>query len=193
MSIWWVKWRSFDFKTLHRCTADLHSIDSKPYSQDDILYLYKNIERISKVDLLLPTKHKYLNINGKITKIRFMKISKISSLIQLKKSYPRQILILRQYMVIQHFEIFSTWQKKSGVLIDPRGKFGNALIYGDPYYDFSKLHTLLRGVMIYLIKNWIDNFLWNEYYLALPMSNYSRHSNTVMIYLIRSDYNWFMP
>jgi len=123
----------------------LHKKTEKPFDKIDSekVYFDKTYNRIEKVHSLLPyNKSDSLTINGKKCKNLFKDFNTFI-LDDLKP-----FLISNKFTVIHGDPTFSnslvdkylrTW------LIDPRGYFAQAGVWGDPFYDFAKVYFSAIG------------------------------------------------
>jgi GTP:adenosylcobinamide-phosphate guanylyltransferase len=123
----------------------LHKKTEKPFDKTDSekVYFDKTYNRIEKVHSLLPyNKSDSLTINGKKCRNLFKDFNTFI-LDDLKP-----FLISNKFTVIHGDPTFSnslvdkylrTW------LIDPRGYFAQAGVWGDPFYDFAKVYFSAIG------------------------------------------------
>ena len=122
---------------------ELHNLDSVDADLDSIksVYIDKTFDRIKNIQNLIPfANNKYIEINGKKCRnVYFYKDELISKLNDIK---------VEKFHFIHGDCTFSNIMLKNDtqpVLIDPRGYFGNTLLYGDVNYDFAKLYYSVVG------------------------------------------------
>lgn len=104
-------------------------------------YITKTFDRIDKIQHLVPfAENEYIVINGiKCRNVFFYKDLLIEKLNQIK---------VDNFCLIHGDCTFSNImlnKNENPVLIDPRGYFGDTLLYGDPNYDWAKLYYSIVG------------------------------------------------
>ena len=122
---------------------NLHSlseIDVDMKSVEDS-YITKTFNRIDKIQNLVPFGNdKYITINGKKCRnVFFYRDLLIEKLKQIK---------VEKFCLIHGDCTFSNMmldKNNNPILIDPRGYFGDTLLYGDPDYDWAKLYYSVVG------------------------------------------------
>ena len=123
---------------------ELHSLGSSEvdyYSLQNNYYT-KTIERINKVRDLIPfANDKYIRINGKQYKNVFFYKDAFKRLIE-EKLYDTKFVLIHGDCTFSNSLIDD---KLNITFIDPRGYFGDVLLYGDEYYDWAKLYYSICG------------------------------------------------
>jgi GTP:adenosylcobinamide-phosphate guanylyltransferase len=122
----------------------LHSLELRPGNNRDIYQTYyqKTFSRVEKIRNLVPfASRPEIVINGIACKNPLFQKKAVSGRI-------KQSFFDSSFCFIHGDSTFSNMIVKpdlSIVLIDPRGYFGDTLVYGDPLYDWSKLYYSLKG------------------------------------------------
>lgn len=112
--------------------------------EDDVYetYFNKTLDRLNKVRELVPFNEKEtIDINNKRYKNPFSHINRIKSLIG--EFMPSHFTLIHGDITMSNM-IFEEKTNKV-FFIDPRGYFGNSLLYGDPDYDWAKLYYSVIG------------------------------------------------
>ena len=105
-------------------------------------YYSKTIERISKVRDLIPfTNEKEIFINGIKCKNIFFYKNDFKKLIE-ENLYDTNFSIIHGDCTFSNTLIDNNFNI---TFIDPRGYFGDLLLYGDEYYDWAKLYYSIKG------------------------------------------------
>lgn len=113
------------------------SIKSEEYSYIDT-YINKTFNRLDKVYDLVPfAKNEYIKINGKICRNIFYNKDLVSELVM--KYFPSEFKFIHGDCTFSNIML----ENNKPVLIDPRGYFGDKLLYGDAAYDWAKLYYSL--------------------------------------------------
>lgn len=157
-----------------RAIRALHDLGSTASSDEDIktMYFDKTVSRIEKVKQLLPINAERLVINGKSVANIFN--DKYSPLLQYAEAYIKSTNPSTFALIHGDPTFSNTIYRKSNqttYLIDPRGSFGTAGIYGDHYYDYAKL--------LYSCKGNYDNF--NSKRFTLSQNELDPHVYTVSV------------
>jgi GTP:adenosylcobinamide-phosphate guanylyltransferase/aminoglycoside phosphotransferase len=124
---------------------NIHSIHSKTRAFSEILNMYINkpLDRFNLVNDLIPfSTSDYIKINGILCKNIVKDIHKFE--IYFKNFYSEEF----ESKVIHGDPTLSNIlfdEKLKPYFIDPRGNFGNLIIYGDEYYDYAKVYYSLFG------------------------------------------------
>ncbi|QNI83935.1 mobA-like NTP transferase domain protein [Synechococcus sp. PROS-7-1] len=169
----------------------VHKFDSVPSKQDDIInvYLEKTLHRVHKVQKLLPIEPTNICINGKnyINPLCSNNLSDFRSIIL--SSFANHC---DQFVPIHGDPTFSNTiitNDRNCYFIDPRGKFGSSLVYGDSYYDYAKILYSVEGAYDLFNKNNYTVFVTSsdEYTLYLPRSAYSQYSELIYNQVDRPD------
>jgi len=149
---------------------DLFSKFKKELSYEDYVDMYytKTIKRlntlenygIEKINKIL--KAKKITINGE----EYDGIPKIKKEIkdQIKFLYSKEGTIIHGDLCFSNILFSKT--KDDIKLIDPRGKFGSHIIYGDPKYDLAKLSHSINGKYEFIIN---DLYKLDDYNLTFPI------------------------
>lgn len=123
----------------------LHEMGSVPTNENSIIQCYfdKTYNRIDKIKNLVPfATDPLIRINGKTYQNPFSLKEKVFALIQ---SIAHET---KNFCFIHGDSTFSNLLVKSDlsvVFIDPRGYFGETLLFGDPLYDWAKLFYSVAG------------------------------------------------
>ena len=121
----------------------IHALESTTVDHISIqeAYVYKTWQRLKKVREIIPFSDKsYININGKKCPNIYIHWDKVEAFFE-KYS-------INQFSFIHGDPTFSNIMLKNStepVLIDPRGYFGNTLLFGDEHYDYAKLYYSIKG------------------------------------------------
>lgn len=132
-------------KRIIEILKNLHSLDQGiEANQQDLIanYIEKTFERISKVQDLIPFSHqKEITINNR----QYKNIFFIKDLVveEINKYFPNKFYIIHGDPTFSNIMLKD--QDVEPVLIDPRGYFGNSIVYGDIDYDFAKLYYSIVG------------------------------------------------
>lgn len=124
--------------------SSLHSLSTSPASPADVIdtYFSKTYRRIEPIKNLVPfATQKELSINNITCVSPFYLKDKIEKII-------RSMMIPKCFCPIHGDPTFSNIIVKpdlTPILIDPRGYFGDSLIFGDPLYDWAKLYYSIFG------------------------------------------------
>lgn len=151
---------------------ELHSLGSceVDYFALQENYYQKTIDRINKVRDLIPfANEKEIFINGKQCKNIFMYKDKFKKLVE-KYLYGTKFTLIHGDCTFSNSLIDD---KLDITFIDPRGYFGDVLLYGDEYYDWAKLYYSINGNYDqFNNKNFILDILDNEVKLSIDSSKY---------------------
>ena len=133
-------------------------------------YYTKTIDRINKVRNLIPFANKEeIMINGIKCKNIYYYKSKFKKIIE-------KILYKTNFTLIHGDCTFSNSlidEKLDITFIDPRGYFGDLLLYGDEYYDWAKLYYSINGNYDqFNNKNFVLEILENEIKLKISSSGF---------------------
>lgn len=120
----------------------LHSLSSIETDMESVRanYLDKTFDRLEKIQDLVPfAKEEFIVVNGK--KCRNVFFYKNELIEKIEK------LDVPIFNIIHGDPTFSNMMLNDGkcILIDPRGYFGNTLLYGDASYDWAKIYYSLVG------------------------------------------------
>ncbi len=122
---------------------NLHSLESYPTEQSSVekAYITKTFDRIDKIQDLVPFGHdEYITVNGrKCRNVFFYKDELIKKVKEI--SVPEFKLIHGDCT----FSNIMLDDEMNPILIDPRGYFGDTLLYGDVNYDWAKLYYSIVG------------------------------------------------
>jgi len=128
-----------------KALSSLHSFHKEPANPRSIMecYLDKTYSRIEKIKDLVPfAQEQEISINGARYANPFFLKEKV-------EAWVKKIATgTKEFSFIHGDSTFSNLLVKkdlSVVLIDPRGYFGDTLLYGDPFYDWSKLYYSIVG------------------------------------------------
>ena len=146
----------------------LHSYESIPADRNSIIetYYYKTLSRLYPVRSLIPFSDKdIITVNGKPCRNVFSRLDELET--RIKK------LSCDRFPIIHGDCTFSNIMLRddvpcSVVFIDPRGYYGDTLLYGDPRYDYAKLYYSIVG-------NY-DNFNLRRFNLEIGGPNGSRNT-----------------
>lgn len=125
--------------------SSLHDLSTCPSTHDDLAetYIHKTLSRVNSVSALIPNFDKeVITING--IKCRNFFTEKYKSI--LLDTLPK--LMTNTFVPIHGDPTFSNSIIDNNLkvwYIDPRGYFGNTLIYGDRLYDFAKVYYSAVG------------------------------------------------
>ncbi len=122
---------------------NLHFLSSSSVDKNSVFetYITKTFNRLDKIQELIPfANNKYITINGRKCKnIYYYKDKLIDKINRFR---------IDEFKLIHGDCTFSNImldKNNNPVLIDPRGYFGNTLLYGDINYDWAKLYYSLVG------------------------------------------------
>lgn len=151
---------------------DLHSLGNceKDYFSIQENYYKKTIERISKVRDLIPfANDREIIINGKRCKNIFFYKDEFKKLIE-DNLYDTNFTIIHGDCTFSNMLVDNNF---CVTLIDPRGYFGDLILYGDEYYDWAKLYYSINGNYDqFNNKNFVLDILENEIKLKINSSGY---------------------
>lgn len=156
----------------------LHQIETRSFDPHQIrsVYIEKTLSRINQVSKLLPLQASAISINGQYYQNPFH-----------EENINQTINICEEILNSTNVDfcpihgdptfsntIYSSEQHKS-FFIDPRGIFGDSKIFGDPYYDFSKLIYSINGSYDSFNKRNFEliKYSSDQYWLAMPRSVFS--------------------
>ena len=120
--------------SLRKCKTDIKSILDN--------YYLKTIKRINEVKSLIPFNNK------KTVKVNDLDCLNIYENTHILKSLVYKYLLDSPFCLIHgdcNLSNIIVKDKATPMLIDPRGYFGKTKLYGDPYYDWSKLYYSIYG------------------------------------------------
>jgi hypothetical protein len=123
--------------------SQLHSLGScgSVFKDYEEIYVHKTFERVESVSSMIPFfRERLFNINGLSCENPFRDPDLFKSQIML--------LFGDEYKTIHGDCTFSNIIVDASLkpyLIDPRGRFGSTLIYGDPNYDWAKMYYSVKG------------------------------------------------
>ncbi len=145
---------------------ELHEYSSIPGDRGSMYdtYYQKTVSRLHKVRSLIPfSDRKIITVNGRSCRNVFFHLEELENRISR--------LDCDRFPLIHGDCTFSNILLKDRatgevVFIDPRGYFGNTLLYGDPRYDWAKLYYSIIG-------NY-DSFNLKRFTLTIGGSNGSR-------------------
>ena len=149
-------------KNIINSLNSLHNLKESEVDVSSILenYFYKTINRINTVKSLIPySNKKVIKVNG---------IECLNVFINEKKLYDlvNKYLLETRFCFIHGDCTFSNTiinKKLEPVFIDPRGYFGETKLYGDIYYDYSKVYySLVGNYDQFNVKNFTLKFLEDE-------------------------------
>ena len=113
------------------------------------MYIEKPYNRVMECKYSLPISPNYLFLNG----IKMINPFSNNPFLFFEKNFkeiiPSNFKIIHGDPTISNILINS----EETYLIDPRGKFGDSFIYGDPYYDISKFYYSVCGGYELINKN----------------------------------------
>lgn len=158
--------------------TSLHKTDTRPANLDDIVdtYISKTISRVFSVSKIIPNFNKeVITINGLKCKNIFANGYQIHDLLD--------TLNVEYFYPIHGDPTFSNSLVDDNLkvwYIDPRGYFGNSIVYGDKYYDFAKLYYSAVGNYDSFnrrkFKLYIDN---DTVEILLPETNFENSAEEV--------------
>jgi thiamine kinase-like enzyme len=122
----------------------IHEKKSIKTVRDDVYETYynKTLSRLSKIIDLVPfAGDETININNKKYKNPLFYFKDIKTLVE--RFIPSDFRLIHGDITMSNM-IFEKRTNKV-YFIDPRGYFGNTLLYGDPYYDWAKLYYSVIG------------------------------------------------
>ena len=128
--------------------------DSKIEESLDDMYLRKTISRLEELRQM-SSFEKFFSSDIKVNDSVYICLDEIIDI--LKKEIPKLLNDVDEFSIIHGDLCFSNIMVDSNFrfvkLIDPRGKFGEYDIYGDPRYDLAKLFHSVDGRYDYIIKD----------------------------------------
>lgn len=164
--------RKIVIKNFVNSLNELHSLGSceVDYFALQENYYTKTIDRINKVRDLIPfANDNEILINNKLCKNIYFYKDKFKRLVE-KYLYDTKFTLIHGDCTFSNSLIDD---KLNITFIDPRGYFGNVLLYGDEYYDWAKLYYSISGNYDqFNNKNFILKILENEIKLSIKSSNY---------------------
>jgi GTP:adenosylcobinamide-phosphate guanylyltransferase len=146
--------KNLDDDTIRQCIINtinslkkLHKCEKIPSSEIDLrsVYVHKTIERVNSIKNILPfNDKKFITVNGK----------KCENIFYTNETQKHKFNEIFSYLNNNYFTpihgdptlsniLFQ--EDKNPIFIDPRGYFYKEGIWGDPYYDFSKLYFSCVG------------------------------------------------
>ncbi len=130
-------------KNIVNMLEELHALEKARVDYFSVwnTYFYKTFDRLNKVQNLIPfALEPYININGRKCRNVFYFKKELEHFIEQYR--------VRDFCLIHGDCTFSNMmlnEKKDPILIDPRGYFGNTLLFGDEVYDWAKVYYSLFG------------------------------------------------
>jgi len=165
-------------KRIVKILKNLHNLDHGIEANKQDLttnYIEKTFERISQVKDLIPfSNQKEITINGR----QYKNIFFIRDLVveQITKYFPDKFFIIHGDPTFSNIMLRD--QEVEPVLIDPRGYFGNSIIYGDIDYDFAKLYySIVGNYDQFNNRNFSLEIKDNEVFLHINSNNWSELEN----------------
>jgi GTP:adenosylcobinamide-phosphate guanylyltransferase len=125
--------------------SNLHSIESRPcvYSDYEDVYVAKTLARVDCVSSLIPFfNRRSIKINGFECLNPFHESAKDNFTSEIRTIFGRK------YRLVHGDPTFSNIIVRPDLkpfLIDPRGRFGGTVLYGDAFYDWAKLYYSVSG------------------------------------------------
>lgn len=124
---------------------NLHNIEPTQKADiDDVktTYIYKTFDRLEKVRDLIPfARDEFIKINKRYCKNILYFRDEFENAIS--GFYPTEFRLIHGDCTFSNI-MFDSFGMKT-VFIDPRGYFGNSLLYGDVDYDWAKLYYSIVG------------------------------------------------
>ncbi len=125
--------------------SSLHSFESRPSVDSDYedVYVVKTLSRVECVSSLIPFfDRRFIKINGLECLNPFHESARDDFVSGIRTIFGRE------YRLVHGDPTFSNIIVGSGLkpfLIDPRGRFGGTVLYGDAFYDWAKLYYSVIG------------------------------------------------
>ena len=136
-----LKDKSFLLKKIVDAIKNIHAIgkmssDAKSFHE---AYIGKTKKRLDKVKKLIPfAEDEYININGKKCRNIFFHWESLEK--EIDKFMPDDFVFIHGDCTFSNMMLA---KGEKPILIDPRGYFGDTLLYGDAAYDWAKLYYSL--------------------------------------------------
>lgn len=155
---------------------------TKIANQEDLIdmYLNKTIRRLEKLNSIGDDEIRKI-LSKEYIEINDEKMYGIPKIIDISKNHIDKLMI-DNYTII-HGDLCLNNILKDGVsfkLIDPRGKFGDTFMYGDPRYDMAKIsHSIFGGY---------DHIMFNKFKLIREEDGYNLDLNIPRLSLPALEY-----
>lgn len=144
----------YEVKPLYELAKRIHESKTPIIAnKEDCLnmYIYKTIDRLKQIDYLFPFKNQFV-VNG----ISCTNPVDVLSSLDISNMIPENFTPIHGDLTTSNV----LWEKDVPYIIDPRGTFGNTILYGDPDYDIAKIyysltdwHLLNKGALCSAIIN----------------------------------------